>query len=50
MPCAKVKVSDAVTELQLDGLIPHTEYTVSVYALHADEASDPMTQQETTRE
>lgn len=48
--CQQIKVSDELTELELDGLIPNTEYTVTVYAVYGEESSGPVTNQQTTCE
>lgn len=43
-----LQVKVAQPEVLLDGLSPSTEYSVAVYAMYGEDASDPASIQETT--
>lgn len=45
----QMRVGGDVTDVQLTQLFPNTAYTLSIFALHGESASDPLTEQGVTR-
>ncbi|XP_029900357.1 collagen alpha-1(XII) chain isoform X2 [Myripristis murdjan] len=45
----EMRVGGDVTEVQLVRLLPNTAYTLSLFALHGESASEPLTEQGVTR-
>uniref|UniRef100_A0A8C7KFM2 Collagen alpha-1(XII) chain n=1 Tax=Oncorhynchus kisutch TaxID=8019 RepID=A0A8C7KFM2_ONCKI len=44
----EIRVGEDTTDVQLMQLIPNTAYTLSIFALHGESASDPLTKQGVT--
>uniref|UniRef100_A0A4W5P3T0 Collagen alpha-1(XII) chain n=1 Tax=Hucho hucho TaxID=62062 RepID=A0A4W5P3T0_9TELE len=44
----EIRVGEDTTDVQLVQLIPNTAYTLSIFALHGESASDPLTKQGVT--
>lgn len=45
----QIRVGEDTTEVQLVRLFPNTAYTLSLFALHGESASEPLTKQGVTR-
>lgn len=45
----QIKVGGDTTDVQLVKLLPNTAYTLSLFALHGESASEPLTEQGVTR-
>lgn len=45
----QMRVGRDTTEVQLVKLLPNTAYTLSLFALHGESASEPLTNQGVTR-
>lgn len=45
----QIRVGGDTTDVQLVKLLPNTAYTLSLFALHGESASEPLTKQGVTR-
>lgn len=46
--CFQIRVGGDTTDVQLVKLLPNTAYTLSLFALHGESASEPLTKQGVT--